>query len=198
MNYKVQIRVELTHEIEVSASSESMARTKVEKMLKAGQLPYSQFDDESIEIDATKIDDGIWSEPLPEWAMCYVFNGDKEGLSDEEIKMIDDWMEEKRILHISPPDDDEESYFTSSPPFGLACNVYDCDVIYKDDPLDRNGKPIVRFAKVKWYDPDIEHRDLDRIWTVEKVSDEIIYLYGWYYGVYSELEAPPSELEIIE
>lgn len=139
----------------------------------------------------------IYKERVPEWALCYIINGDKEGLNDEEIKMVDDWLERARIKILAPPADNEESYFDPRPPFGLGCNVYDCDVIYKEDPLDRNGKPIEPFSKVRWYDPDIENRDIERVWKIHKITDEIIYLFTYDKG-YSELEAPPSELEVIE
>lgn len=58
---------------------------------------------------------------------------------------------------------------------------------------DRNGKTIKVGSKAKWYDPEEEYRDLDRIWNVNEVSEEIIYLSDDF----SELEAYPSELEIV-
>lgn len=32
-------------------------------------------------------------EKIPTWALCYIINGDPTGLSDEDIKMIDGFMQ---------------------------------------------------------------------------------------------------------
>ena len=71
------------------------------------------------------------TEPIPEWALCYIFNGDMEGLTDEEIKMVNDFEEsfhQPNGVIIDTPKDDQEPYFTHYLAFGLACNVYDLDV----------------------------------------------------------------------
>ena len=32
-------------------------------------------------------------EKIPTWALCYIINGDPTGLSDEDIKMVDGFMQ---------------------------------------------------------------------------------------------------------
>jgi len=60
--------------------------------------------------------------------------------------------------------------------------------------VDRNGKQISVGANVKWYDPEEEARDLTRVWQVDDVSEEIVYISDEY----SEAEVLPSELEVVE
>ena len=59
---------------------------------------------------------------------------------------------------------------------------------------DRKGKQISVGAHVIWYDPQEEFRDLTRVWQVDDVSKEIIYISDDY----SEAEVLPSELEVVE
>lgn len=65
-------------------------------------------------------------EKIPSWAICAIINDDRTGLSDEEIRMIEDWFAETGYDSVCPPKDDEP-YFTYYPAFGLACDVYDCE-----------------------------------------------------------------------
>lgn len=71
-------------------------------------------------------------EKIPTWAFGYVFNGDKTGLTDEEINLIDDTL--KRIgaeLVCTQPDEEAQPYFSHYPLFGLPAEVEDCVVILK-------------------------------------------------------------------
>lgn len=48
--------------------------------------------------------------------------------------------------------------------------------------------------KVRWYDPQIEYRDLERIYEVTEIqSDEMI----WISDDYSDVEVNACELEVI-
>ena len=68
--------------------------------------------------------------PIPTWALDYLFNGNITNLEFGEVDMIEDWRDRNSILDIYCPEDvDNESYFTSYPPFGLACNVVECDCV---------------------------------------------------------------------
>ena len=42
-------------------------------------------------------------EKVPTWALCYIINGDPTGLSDEDIKMVDEVEECKVIYHSENP-----------------------------------------------------------------------------------------------
>ena len=71
-------------------------------------------------------------EKIPAWAFGYIFNGDMTGLTDEEIRLIDEAL--KRIgaeLVCNPPDEEVQPYFTRYPLFGLPTDVVDCVILYK-------------------------------------------------------------------
>lgn len=36
-------------------------------------------------------------EAIPTWALCYIINGDASGLTDEEIRMVDEAMRKNNI-----------------------------------------------------------------------------------------------------
>lgn len=68
--------------------------------------------------------------PVPTWALNYLVNGSEDTLEFGEKDMIEDWREKNGILDVFCPDDaDNDSYFTHRPPFGLACNVVDCECV---------------------------------------------------------------------
>lgn len=39
-------------------------------------------------------------EAIPTWALCYIINGDASGLTDEEIRMVDEAMRKNNIDEI--------------------------------------------------------------------------------------------------
>ena len=39
-------------------------------------------------------------EAIPTWALCYIINGDASGLTDEEIRMVDEAMRKNNIVTI--------------------------------------------------------------------------------------------------
>ena len=42
--------------------------------------------------------------------------------------------------------------------------------------FDRNNVEIKVGDKVIWYDPAIDARDLSRAWTIDKITDENVYI----------------------
>ena len=42
--------------------------------------------------------------------------------------------------------------------------------------FDRNNVEINVSDKVIWYDPAIDARDLSRVWMIDKITDEIVYI----------------------
>ena len=42
--------------------------------------------------------------------------------------------------------------------------------------FDRNNVEIKVGDKVIWYDPAIDVRDLSRVWTIDKITDENVYI----------------------
>lgn len=65
---------------------------------------------------------------IPAWSLCYIINGDATGFEEEEIEMIDHFLEFNKVEIVSP-DSDFEEYFDWRPFFGEPCEVVDCDVI---------------------------------------------------------------------
>lgn len=68
---------------------------------------------------------------VPTWALNYLVNGDS-GLSPEDKKLVDDWVEKTRDggrIDVCCHRAWYEIYFSWAPAFGLASNVVDCDVV---------------------------------------------------------------------
>lgn len=70
-------------------------------------------------------------ENVPEWALCYLVNGDRTGLTDDELKMIDQWREKNTFEVVSPAGADPGPFFSYSPSFGLPCDCVLCACLYK-------------------------------------------------------------------
>ncbi len=60
--------------------------------------------------------------------------------------------------------------------------------------LDRNGNEIEIGCHVIWFDPEIDSRDLDRVWTVDDYTEDVVQISDEY----SEAEVYPSEIEIVD
>jgi hypothetical protein len=72
---------------------------------------------------------------MPTWALSYIENGDPSSLNDEDIALVDNWQaqflpecEENAAYPIFSVDtgkegEEWEGHFSSSPAFGLACDV---------------------------------------------------------------------------
>lgn len=76
------------------------------------------------------------TERIPTWSLCYLINGDATGLTDEEIRMIDNWLNNWKVQTVSPITDKEgntQPYFSHHPLFGLSAEVEDCDIIYANN-----------------------------------------------------------------
>ncbi len=74
-------------------------------------------------------------EAIPTWSLCYIINGDASGLTDEEIRMVDEAMRKNNIEIVSPRYNEDmctEPYFSHYPFFGLPTEVEDCDIIYHE------------------------------------------------------------------
>lgn len=88
-----------------------------------------------------------YEERIPTWALGYIINGDSTNLTDEEVAMIDKFIEDAGYEIISPIHYDSEGnkitsavidvdyeyheYFSSCPAFGLPCEVIDCDCLVR-------------------------------------------------------------------
>ena len=71
-------------------------------------------------------------EAIPTWALCYLFNSDATGLTDEEIALIDQWYTENKVMGITTATEQEGEcfpYFSHYPAFGLPAEVVDCHVM---------------------------------------------------------------------
>jgi hypothetical protein len=73
---------------------------------------------------------------IPSYALPYLVNNDPSGLEDNEIKIIDNYMDqyyseakEKNGHVIFSPENDTEPGFIHFPEFGLACDCIPCTVL---------------------------------------------------------------------
>lgn len=65
-------------------------------------------------------------EAIPTWSLCYIINGDASGLTDEEIRMVDEAIRKNNIEIVSPRYNEDmctEPYFSHYPFFGLPTEV---------------------------------------------------------------------------
>lgn len=68
--------------------------------------------------------------PIPTWVLGYLINGDETNLEPSEVEMIKEWIYDNEILNVICPDNvDADLYFDPFPPFGLACDVVDCECV---------------------------------------------------------------------
>ena len=64
---------------------------------------------------------------IPTWALCYLANGDAEGLTEEDLRLVREWeCHWDAPISISTSGD---SYFSNCPAFGPPCDVEDCEVL---------------------------------------------------------------------
>lgn len=74
-------------------------------------------------------------EQIPTYALPYLVNGDKDNLTEQEIKEIDKVLAENRIELVCPITNDVEGgiqpYFSRYPFFGKPTEVEDCILIIR-------------------------------------------------------------------
>lgn len=81
---------------------------------------------------------------FPSWSLCYFVNGDATGYCDEEITMMDKYIEQlkndlcAKWLDVCPTD--EEEHFSSFPEFGKACDVVKVTILYKENKTLKHFK----------------------------------------------------------
>lgn len=66
---------------------------------------------------------------LPTWSLSYIINGESSGITEDDKKMVDEYMAQFTGGDVIVDVSDEEEYFTWSPEFGLACNVVDATIL---------------------------------------------------------------------
>lgn len=83
-------------------------------------------------------------ERIPTYALPYLVNGDRTGLTDEEIRMIDGVCRRNSIELVVPISESVEGgpepYFSAFPFFGIPAEVEDCVVIMRNDNNVRTVK----------------------------------------------------------
>lgn len=78
-------------------------------------------------------------EAIPTWSLCYIINGDASGLTDEEIRMVDEAIRKNNIEIVSPRYNEDmctEPYFSHYPFFGLPTEVEDTSSITSNNPFN--------------------------------------------------------------
>ena len=74
-------------------------------------------------------------EKIPAWSMCYLFYGDTDGITEEEIQEVEKWCKDIKMIYLSLREDEDgfaDPYFSTCPAFGLPATVYSCDVFCED------------------------------------------------------------------
>ncbi len=74
-------------------------------------------------------------ENIPTWSLPYLINDDPTGLTDEEIKMVDDFVKQWQVQTVSPIEVNGEAQpeLSSYPLFSQAAEVEPCIVIYSKE-----------------------------------------------------------------
>lgn len=67
------------------------------------------------------------------------------------------------------------------------------DVFEDEEYVDKKGHPIRIGSQVIWYDPEKSARDLKRVWTVDDMRGDIVYISDEF----SEAEVYPQELVVV-
>ena len=76
------------------------------------------------------------TEKIPTWSLCYLTGGDRAGLTEEEVRLIDKWTSDWQVQIVSPltdMDGNAQPYFSYYPLFGVHEAVEDCDILYLND-----------------------------------------------------------------
>ena len=63
------------------------------------------------------------TEKIPTWSLCYLINGDATALTDDEIRMVDEWVSQWQVEIVSPLMDEDGSthpLFQPLPPLRTA------------------------------------------------------------------------------
>jgi hypothetical protein len=63
----------------------------------------------------------------------------------------------------------------------------------EEECVDRNGRQIIVGSKVIWHDPEEEARDLSRVYDVDDIGSDMVYISDEF----SEAEVLPQELEVV-
>ncbi len=66
----------------------------------------------------------IFKLDIPDWALCYLVNGDSTGLEGDEIKMVDEWYRKNNVEIVDPTEESDD--FNRYPEFGLPCATTVC------------------------------------------------------------------------
>jgi len=66
-------------------------------------------------------------ERIPQWAVCYIVDGNDSGLTPDDKELVDDYVDrlEREGLGLVCPMDGTENEFCAHPAFGLACETVD-------------------------------------------------------------------------
>lgn len=112
----------------------------------------------------------IYEYKIPEWAVCSIVNDDRDSLTEEDEKQLDTFLSAlPRNGHWSFSD--EESSFSHTPAFGLACNVLDAKYLV---PIDDD-----RMTEI--LTDHLPHGSgIDCDWNIEKSGDNFICKNSWH------------------
>lgn len=62
---------------------------------------------------------------IPSYALTYLFYGDTDSLTDEDIDTIESFLKQENLTRAIPCEvEDSHNEFDAHPAFGLACDTY--------------------------------------------------------------------------
>lgn len=61
---------------------------------------------------------------LPNWTACYLINGDRDNLTDEEIKQIDSFVSKEKVSFVSVNDDTHFTWRNDLDSLGADCSTF--------------------------------------------------------------------------
>lgn len=88
-------------------------------------LTLEDDDGKMIEAPASECSHRDWrDESVPNWALCYLVNGDRSGLSEDEVHQVDSWLTRLRDAGFTMESvTDDTNDFCRFPAFGDACDT---------------------------------------------------------------------------
>lgn len=81
-------------------------------------------------------------EDFPTWAITYAMYGDPSGLTDEDIDMVDKWLDSNGYARVVSADESTKNTFCAYPAFGKSgTETETVTVALQDMPEEPDGNP---------------------------------------------------------
>ena len=64
------------------------------------------------------------TEKIPTWSLCYLINGDATALTDDEIRMVDEWVSQWQVEIVSPLMDEDGNSINTPKEILIPCFLH--------------------------------------------------------------------------